>query len=204
MVGSSVHGFSLPVANHREVSQIIQILSDWDRSQQRSTTLLAVEPRCPTSAPSGRRSRTLRIVSGVRPQFPALAYLPALTPASRIWGSWKRLPTDSHTRRWAPANRNSLASLPVRSPPAGDRLQKKNVPLSFGPPQRVFAGFQFGSGLGTCGRGQRKNDCTRRRSWSGTCCRDTPEEVTRVRAACSVPRTEEREGASEAEERCAW
>ena len=58
------------------------------QSQQRSTTLLAVEPRCPTSAPSGRRrSRALRIVSGVRPQFPALAYLPALTPASRIWGS---------------------------------------------------------------------------------------------------------------------
>lgn len=57
------------------------------QSQQRSTRLLAVEPRCPTSAPSGRRSRALRIVSGVRPQFPALAYLPALTPASRIWGS---------------------------------------------------------------------------------------------------------------------
>lgn len=31
---------------------------------------------------------------------------------------------------------------------------------------------------------------------------DTPEEVTRVRAACSVPRTGEREGASEAEESC--
>lgn len=31
-------------------------------------------------------------------------------------GFWKRLWTDSHTRRWAPANRNLCASLPALSP----------------------------------------------------------------------------------------
>ena len=100
------------------------------QSQHRSTTQLAVESRCPKSAPSGRRkSQALRIVSGVRPQFPALAYLPALTPVSRISGSWKRLPTDSHTRCWTPANRNSLESLPVRSPRGRPPPKEKRSPL---------------------------------------------------------------------------
>ena len=161
------------------------------QSQQRSTTRLAVESRCPRSAPSGRRrSQALRM-----PQ----ASVPS-SPRSLTYPLWLRLLSHPPLGSGQPELAR-VTSGPY--PPAGDRLQKKNVPLSFGPPPRVVAGFQFGSGLGTCGRGQRKNDCSRRRSWSGTCCRDTPEAVTRVRAACSVPRTGEREGASEAEESCA-
>lgn len=149
------------------------------QSQQRSTTRLAVESRCPRSAPSGRRRSQARGCSGARPQFPALAYLPALTPVSRISGSWKRLPTDSHP----PLGSGQPELARVTSGPflAGDRLQRKRSPL--GHLRGSSRDFSSGLGRGTW-RGQRKNDCSRRRSWSGTCCRDTPEEVTRVRAAC--------------------
>lgn len=203
MVGSSVHGFSLPAANHQEVSQIIWILSDWDR----------VSSALQHGWQSNHGALDLHRLGAEEVKLWGCLRRPSPVPRAR-------LPTRSDSGfsdlGILEATPDRLSHPPLGSgqpelarvtsgpfPPAGDRLQKKNVPLSFGPPPRVVAGFQFGSGLGTCGRGQRKNDCSRRRSWSGTCCRDTPEEVTRVRAACSVPRTGEREGASEAEESCA-
>lgn len=145
---------------------------------------LKSKSRCPRSAPSKcRRSQALRIASGVRPQFPALAYLPALTPASPDLlisdpGSGSRL-TLTPAAGLRPTG-TSLRHFRSVSPP-GDRLQKKNVPPSFRPPQLTVAGFQFECGLGTCGRGERKNDCSLRGSWSGTCCQGTPEGVTRAR-----------------------
>ena len=106
-------------------------------------------------------------VSGFRPQFHALAYLPALTPASPDLSILEAAPDRlSHPPLGSGQPELALVtSGPFPTPPpSGDRLQETKVPLSFRQPPKIFAGFQFGSRFGTCGRDERKNDCCLRGS----------------------------------------
>lgn len=161
----------------QEVFPIIWILSDWDRV---SSALQHgwQSNRCPRSAPSGRRrSQALRMPQASVPSSPRSLPTRSGSGVSRISGSANdSRPTLTPAAGLRPAGTRSRRF--PRSFPRGDRLQKRSLSLGCTSAGR---GFQFGSGLGTCGlRPERKNELFSSPFLIRNLLSRYPEEITRV------------------------
>lgn len=120
----------------RGVPDNLATASHTPRGRSTRTHCWKSKSRCPRSAwckwESSGRHWALRKVSGFRPPFPGLVYLPALTPASPDLRILKAAPDRlSHPPQGSGKTGTGLRH--VRSVfPRGDRLLKRNVPTPFG------------------------------------------------------------------------
>ncbi|KAL6086549.1 hypothetical protein STEG23_025874 [Scotinomys teguina] len=71
---------------------------------------------------------------GLRPRLPISPTYPLRPRLLRISGSWKRLPAPTHTRRWAPANRNPPRHFRSGPPPEEPASKREMFHLPFGNP----------------------------------------------------------------------